>query len=659
MRINYPNNSKFLQPCEEMIQMNHDALAAGLPVTVSLSSGGYPGTISVNIDENIKHSFYTSWNNPDPTRFPQRIKVAAWALFQNGFFGEYIISHESGNLTICKEIPSKKIEGLNMHHEDKYCGQGRTISKEPIGSQNSKNENIHHIQTDSEAILERLLKFNSTIKPAALVPALCEHAAQLIANDPFAFALAAVIDRGAKAEIIWTIPYYLKNEIGSLDPRFFSKKTAKEIETILFKLTHKPRYISDASRTIQELSIMVLQKYNGDTSKIWKNKNSEEIKAAFLSLHGVGPGITSMILLLLERFYGFHFNELNHKAMDLKPDVHIIRVMSRLGLISHYSADAALIAARKLNPVFPGAIDAPLWIIGRNWCFPNKPICSACPANDVCPQYKLSLNVNINKEEKGMFNLIVTCVGSKKNKGSSIRDAKEKLISNGVQNDVTSLFREWKEILERHIEEDNVSKAVDLYKGGMWNASLEAFDAIKDQKQLWIISCGYGFINSEESISGYHATFGRNKEDSLYDKNIFSAIPNLKVKRQWWNHLTTSGIIKTEKPRSIHELVNNSKPSDVVLIAAGADYYEAIYDDLNQIDVSKKLPKLAFVGIKKYNNGYVPAMPEKLIPFIQFYHDGNALRESLGCNKIQVQPRSALLLINHFMKTGELSYAFS
>jgi hypothetical protein len=43
---------------------------------------------------------------------------------------------------------------------------------------------------------------------------------------------------------------------------------------------------------------------------------------------------------------------------------------------------------------------------------------------------------------------------------------------------------------------------------------------------------------------------------------------------------------------------------------------------------------LALVGIKKSINGYSPAMPEKLLPYIQFYRDGNALREFLGSNKI-------------------------
>lgn len=76
--------------------------------------------------------------------------------------------------------------------------------------------------------MECWFEFNSTIEPAFLVPALFKPAAQLIIDNPFAFAMAAVIDRGTKAENIWTIPYSLKNEIGSLEPYFFSERTVKD-----------------------------------------------------------------------------------------------------------------------------------------------------------------------------------------------------------------------------------------------------------------------------------------------------------------------------------------------------------------------------------------------------------------------------------------------
>ena len=41
----------------------------------------------------------------DPSRFPQRIKVAAWALRQEGAFGRFIVEHdrESGIVTIRRQ----------------------------------------------------------------------------------------------------------------------------------------------------------------------------------------------------------------------------------------------------------------------------------------------------------------------------------------------------------------------------------------------------------------------------------------------------------------------------------------------------------------------------------------------------------------------------
>jgi hypothetical protein len=47
-----------------------------------------------------------------------------------------------------------------------------------------------------------LLDFNSKIKPQQLFPVTQEGAAAIVEENPFAFALAAVLDRGTKSEII-------------------------------------------------------------------------------------------------------------------------------------------------------------------------------------------------------------------------------------------------------------------------------------------------------------------------------------------------------------------------------------------------------------------------------------------------------------------------
>ncbi len=258
-----------------------------------------------------------------------------------------------------------------------------------------------------------------------------------------------------------------------------------------------------------------------------------------------------------------------------------------------------------------------------------------------------------------MFHLIVTCVGSKKEEGPSIKKAITNLLNKGIKDDVEELFNEWKNMLIQHMESlSSLPKARDLYTGAMWNASIKAFEQIKEERQLWIISCGFGFINSEELICGYQATFKLGEDDSLYNKDYFNRLKYIDVKKRWWNLLTEKGIIKTDKPRSIHELVMKSKPTDVVLIAAGSQYYEAIFDDLNQIDISPKLPKMALVGIKRVNGEYIPRIPTKLVPYIQSYSDGRALQKFLGCSAIQVHLCAASYLIQQYYKTNKLSYKF-
>ena len=128
------------------------------------------------------------------------------------------------------------------------------------------------------------------------------------------------------------------------------------------------------------------------------------------------------------------------------------------------------------------------------------------------------------------------------------------------------------------------------------------------------------------------------------------------VKKQWWNLLTDKGIVDTDMPKSIHNLVNNSNADDVIMLAAGSDYFEAIYDDLEMIDVSNSMPKLALVGIQKTGDYYIPEIPKKIEPFVIPYSDGRKLREFLGCGAIQIHPKTASLLIDKYNETGKIEF---
>ena len=91
---------------------------------------------------------------------------------------------------------------------------------------------------------------------------------------------------------------------------------------------------------------------------------------------------------------------------------------------------------------------------------------------------------------------------------------------------------------------------------------------------------------------------------------------------------------------------------------ATSDYYEAIYCDLNQINISDRLPKMAFVGIKRVNRKYEPEIPKKLELYIQSYSNGRDLQKCFGCIATQVHLKSALYLIKQYNETGRLSCIF-
>ena len=233
--------------------------------------------------------------------------------------------------------------------------------------------------------IDKLLEFAKTVNTEELVPVLEKEAAVLI-KEPFAFALAGVLDRGSKAELIWTIPYYIKKQLGELNPYYFVNASIEDLEELFQNLPKKPRYINDAPYTVKGLSEIIVNEYNGQTQKIWENRSSKAVKTTFERIYGVGPGIASMIILLLERWFKIYFDDMDHRNMDVKPDIHIIKVFQRLGFISEPTSIAALNAARRLNPEFPGALDSPAWYIGRNWCTAFSYKCNQCPVDEVCPK---------------------------------------------------------------------------------------------------------------------------------------------------------------------------------------------------------------------------------------------------------------------------------
>jgi len=240
------------------------------------------------------------------------------------------------------------------------------------------------VDLKKQKILEYLLELKKTVGNDFLFPVQDPNARILVPSSPYAFCIASSLDRGTKAEIIWTIPYWISVLTGHLDPVLFYKLPLSEIEEIFAKLPRKPRYLNAAPRTFQSITGLIIDEFGGNPQSIWEGKTAKEVKQTFLSVYGVGNGIANMILILIEDAYGVAFSDLDHTKMDIKPDVHTMRVLFRLGISSQINEKSAIEAARLISPQYPGAIDGPLWYLGKSHCHAIDPRCGKCKMDNVC-----------------------------------------------------------------------------------------------------------------------------------------------------------------------------------------------------------------------------------------------------------------------------------
>lgn len=250
-------------------------------------------------------------------------------------------------------------------------------------------------------IAKTLLAFGESVPPAALFPTVLREAEGFALKSPYAFCLAVCLDRGTRAEIIWTIPYDIHARLGHLDPYRIRELSISELSLLFSQLPRRPRYVHDAPATVQELTAMVCDELRGDASRLWAGKSAAYVKRAFMRIHGVGPGIANLAVLLIEKAFGIQFADLDRPKMDIKPDVNTMRVLYRLGASREETPHAATQAARSLNPTFPGGLDAPLWVVGREYCHHTKPTCHQCPLNRACP--KVGIDAPDHAQHGAMF----------------------------------------------------------------------------------------------------------------------------------------------------------------------------------------------------------------------------------------------------------------
>ncbi len=203
---------------------------------------------------------------------------------------------------------------------------------------------------------------------------------RLVYTDPFAFLVGAAFDRGMPWKRAWEIPYWIHRK-GMLDAALLASAPLDALSRLLKSLPARPRY--GGAGTLKSAAELVME-FGGDAAAVWSGASPSEVRRRLQRIHGVGPGIAAMAIRILRDDWGMFRGQ--ESEIDVKPDVHVMRVFKRAGLIAYESEGAALEVARQLHPAFPGELDWPAWQIGMKWCVAVTPNCGACPLTAICPK---------------------------------------------------------------------------------------------------------------------------------------------------------------------------------------------------------------------------------------------------------------------------------
>ena len=245
---------------------------------------------------------------------------------------------------------------------------------------------------------------------------------EFIFSDPLAFIIGAICDQQIKAEVAWSIPKALHDELkkrglefkasviyklGEDEIRKWLENFMKDKWGRLGKKTRE-KWLQDIPLYIVKTCELIAKKYGDDPDKLLLVSNGKLnpplLYFIFRQLPGIGPKKASMLSRdftwgkepYVERTrerlqkQGVNLVVEQQYFTEVPIDVHIRRVVKRIFGPEYTENQDIQNLARLIYPENPGLVDIYLWNLGRKICinYRRKPKCDECPLKSICRYYR-------------------------------------------------------------------------------------------------------------------------------------------------------------------------------------------------------------------------------------------------------------------------------
>jgi len=206
----------------------------------------------------------------------------------------------------------------------------------------------------------------------------------LLVDDPNALLIGILFTQGIPAERAWAGPWELRKRLGHLD----LTRLSTEPQAVLEAFQRPPmlhRFKNTVPLWVSRAATRLLAEYDGDASNVWTTGSHVlEVTERLSRFDGIGRKKSVMAVQILTRHFGVKLTGM--ECGQVAYDVQVRRVFLRSGLAEEDTPEAIEAAALLACPDSPGTLDLAAWLIGRQTCRPQTPLCDECRLGAACPR---------------------------------------------------------------------------------------------------------------------------------------------------------------------------------------------------------------------------------------------------------------------------------
>ena len=128
---------------------------------------------------------------------------------------------------------------------------------------------------------------------------------RLLVSDPLALLIGFVLDQQVPLQKAFSGPIELRRRIGRLDAKEIATMDPEKLDTAFRERPALHRFPGNMAKRTRELMAYLVEHYDGDASRIWREaRDGADLHARLLALPGFGPMKAETLLAILGKRLG-------------------------------------------------------------------------------------------------------------------------------------------------------------------------------------------------------------------------------------------------------------------------------------------------------------------------------------------------------------------